>query len=77
MTHLDNWHAIVTTLRNKYQSETRIRNIEDELENLRLTDYEQSSVSEAQTLQKLAKNIETLVPQCPLGRYDEKTFFAQ
>lgn len=53
MTNLDSWYAI----RNNYQSETLNCNVEDELENLLLTYFEHSNVSEAQALQELEKKL--------------------
>lgn len=69
--HLHEWTAIANCLKDRYQSDSRIHSIEDELDNIRITDFETNSTHEGQALQSLARRIETLVPQCPQGRNDD------
>lgn len=67
MTHVNDWTTIVNTLSKKYQSETRIRAIEDELDNMIITEFEDRTNNKTQAVQFFVKRIENLVPQCQIG----------
>lgn len=67
-----NWGDLVSTLNTRYNSYARKQAIADQVADLRLDDFTGSDFDEGEALQKLARQIEVLVPQAPIGENTDK-----
>lgn len=68
LSNIQDWQTIVHALLQRYNSAARMRSIEDEVHSLTIEQFMGDSDHAGTALQKLARRIETLVPQCPNGR---------
>ena len=67
------WEEAVVVLSNEYNSEVRMETMNQKLKSLRISDYEKNGISEEEALNKLAKDIQEIIPQihkeCRTDRY--------
>ena len=66
------WEEMVSILDKRYNGPARQQSIIDELRTMTIQDFSNSTEHEGQSLQKLARRIERLVPQCQPGRNGDR-----
>lgn len=65
---LNNWGEVLRIMNYRYNGQARKRSIVDELCDMTLHDFIDDNITAGEALQKMARRIERLVPQCPPGK---------